>query len=118
MTASFLLDEHVPRVFGSTLRSNGHDVRRADDVFGGATDDESLPRYAGDEERIPVTHDKKDFGGALSERIEHAGIVLYTAPMFLRDDLDGAVRVLGQILTQYSLSELSNELVWLDQWRR
>jgi len=41
----FLTDEHVPRVFISTLRSNGHDVRRANDVFGEGTDDERLLEF-------------------------------------------------------------------------
>ena len=58
---SFLTDEHVPRVFITTLRSNGYEVVRAKDVFGEATDDEELLRYAGKNGFVLVTHDKKDF---------------------------------------------------------
>jgi hypothetical protein len=32
--SSFVTDEHVPSVFVTTLRSSGHDVIEANDVFG------------------------------------------------------------------------------------
>ena len=37
---SVLTDEHVPSVFVTTLRSNGHEVVEAREAFGEATDDE------------------------------------------------------------------------------
>lgn len=113
---SFLTDEHVPRVFITTLRSNGYEVVRAKDVFGEATDDEGLLRYAGKNGFVLVTHDKKDFAGRLSDAVNHAGIVVYTDANALRDDPEGAVRTLDRVLAHYPLDELRNELVWLEQW--
>ena len=84
MTVSFLVDEHVPRVFCTVLRSNGYEVVRARDVFGEGTDDEQLLAYCKRENHLLVTHDKKDFGTAGSDT--HAGVVVYTDSDFLRDD--------------------------------
>ena len=42
MSACFLTDEHVSCVFVMGLQSNGYDVVRANDVFGEATNDETL----------------------------------------------------------------------------
>ncbi|MFB6189185.1 MAG: DUF5615 family PIN-like protein [Halapricum sp.] len=114
---SFLTDEHVPRVFINTLRSNGYEVLKARDVFGEATDDERLLRYAGENNHILVTHDKKDFA-RLTETVAHAGLVVYTDPNYLRDEPEGAVRTLERVFSHYPPEELPNELVWLDQWRR
>ena len=114
---SLLTDEHVPRVFINTLRSNGHEVVEARDTFGEATDDERLLRYAGENGHIIITHDKKDFA-RLTETVDHAGLVVYTDPNYLRDDPEGAVRTLERVFSHYPPAELTNELVWLDQWRR
>lgn len=113
----FLTDEHVPRVFVTTLRSNGHDVVRANDVFGEATDDESLLEFCAENDRVLVTNDKKDFAGDLSAAIDHRGLVVYTDPTFLLNDPEGAVRTVERVLSHYQPSELANEIVWLDQWR-
>lgn len=117
MTASFLTDEHVPSVFITTLRSNGYHVLKAIDVFGEGTDDRELLEYCAENELIFITHDKKDFSGMIGETVEHAGIVIYTDPMFLRDDPDQAVRTLNRVLTSYPSADLAGERVWLDQWR-
>lgn len=114
---SLLTDEHVPRVFINTLRSNGHEVVEARDTFGEATNDERLLRYAGENSHILVTHDKKDFS-RLTKTVDHAGLVVYTDPNYLRDDPEGAVRTLERVFSHYPPGELTNELVWLDQWRR
>ena len=115
---SFCTDEHVPSVFVTTLQSNGHDVVQATDIFGEGTNDRQLLQHCADDERILITHDKKDFGGRLGETIDHAEIVIYTDPVFLRSDPEGAVRTLERILDQYSPEEISGERAWLDQWRR
>lgn len=115
--ASFLTDEHVPRVFVTTLTSSGHDVLRANDAFGEATQDESLLRFCADEKRLLVTHDKKDFAGEVGNRVDHAGIVVYTDATYLRDDPDSAVRTVERVLSYYPPTELTNEVVWLDEWR-
>lgn len=113
----FLTDEHVPRVFISTLRSNGHDVLRANDAIGEGTDDEQLLEFCSDDGRVLVTNDKKDFSGPLSDGVDHDGIVVYTDPNVLRDDPESAVRAVERVLSHYPPAELANELVWLDQWR-
>jgi len=113
---SFLTDEHVPSVLVTTLRSHGHSVVRANDVFDEATEDSRLLEYCAAEGTLLVTHDKKDFGGTTGENIDHAGIVLYTDPVPLRDDPSRVVRTIETILDQYPLQDLENERVWLDQW--
>jgi predicted nuclease of predicted toxin-antitoxin system len=111
-----LADEHVPSVVITTLRSNGHDVVEANDVFGESTDDEPLLRYAGENDLMLVTHDR-DFAGRLSRTVDLAGVVVYTDANYLRDEPEDAVRTLERVLAQYPPAELRNELVWLDQWR-
>ncbi|WP_255151846.1 DUF5615 family PIN-like protein [Halorarius halobius] len=113
----FLTDEHVPRVFVTALRSNGHEVARAKELFGEATSDQQLLHTAAERNHLLVTHDKKDFAGATGEAVDHAGIVVYTDANWLRDEPEHAVRTLERVLAHYPLDELSNELVWLDQWR-
>jgi predicted nuclease of predicted toxin-antitoxin system len=112
----FLADEHVPRVFTTTLQSNGHDVLRANDEFGEGTEDDHLLEFCSDEGRVLITNDKKDFAGPLSDAVDHCGIVVYTDPNVLRDDPERAVRAVERILSHYPPSEVANELVWLDQW--
>lgn len=117
MTAGFLADEHVPRVFVTTLRSNGFTVERANEVFGEATDDERLLEYAAENGHLLVTHDKKDFGGRVGESIDHAGIIIYTDPVLLRSKPEDAVRIVERVLEYYPPEELEGERIWLDQWR-
>ena len=113
---SVLTDEHVPSVFITTLRSNGHEVVEANDVFGEATNDERLLRHAAENSHLLLTHDR-DFAGTLHETSDHAGIVVYTNANFLRDEPESAVRTLERVFTHYPPAELHDELVWLDQWR-
>lgn len=114
---AFCTDEHVPSVFVTTLRSNDYDVVRATDVFGEGTDDAQLLEYCGEHDRILLTHDKKDFSGTVGETVAHAGIVIYTDPVFLRRGPETAVRTLDRIFDHYPHKELANERIWLDQWR-
>jgi hypothetical protein len=91
---------------------------RAREAFGEATNDRRLLEYADEHGHLLITHDKKDFAGRLSDAVEHAGIVVYTDANFLRDDPEGAVRTLDRVFDQYPPGELTNEIVWLDQWHR
>jgi predicted nuclease of predicted toxin-antitoxin system len=111
-----LTDEHVPRVVITTLRSNGHKVVEANDVFGEATDDAQLLRYCSEHDYVLLTHDR-DFAGALSESIDHTGIVVYSDANFLRDCPEDAVRALERVFRYYPPEDLSDEVVWLDQWQ-
>ncbi len=105
-----LTDEHVPSVFIMTLRSNGHDTAEANELFGEATDDERLLRYCGENDRILLTHDR-DFAGQLCEAVDHAGVVVYTDPNYLRDDPESAVRTLERVFEYYPPEELHNHVV-------
>lgn len=118
MTLSLFTDEHVPSVFVTTLRSNGYPVRTATEVFGEGADDRTLLEYCGEHDHVFVTNDKKDFSGELAESVTHAGIVIYTDPVFLRATPGEAVRTLERVFEQYPPDELSGERVWLDQWRQ
>lgn len=113
---SFCVDEHVPSVFVTTLRSNGYEVVRALDELGEGTDDRRLLAYCAENDHVLVTHDKKDFGGDLGESIDHAGVVIYTDPVPLRSEPARVVRALELVREQYSRRELVGERVWLDQW--
>lgn len=116
MTVAFCTDEHVPSVFVTTLRSSGYEVVRANDVFGEGTDDSRLLEYCAEEHLVLVTHDKKDFGGAIGDAVDHAGIVIYTDPVLLRRTPGKAVRAIERVLEYYSPTDLEGERVWLDQW--
>ena len=117
MTTSFLVDEHVPSVFVTTLRSNGYPVVKATQVLGHAASDERILEYCAAEGHLLVTHDKKDFGGTVGQTIDHPGIVIYTDPVSLRNDPEAAVRTLERVLEAYPPDELRNERIWLGQWR-
>lgn len=110
-------DEHVPRVFVTTLRSNGHEVDHATSVLGEGTNDAELLRSAAECEAVLVTHDKKDFAGPTGASVEHAEIVVYTDANWLRDHPTDAVQTLERATSHYPRAELRNEVVWLDEWR-
>jgi len=103
-------------VFVTTLKSSGYDVVTANEVFGEATDDHSLLAYCSAEGHIFITHDKKDFGAALGRNLAHAGIVIYTDPVPLRQSPARVVRTLEYVLEQYPPPRLEGDRVWLDQW--
>lgn len=113
---AILTDEHVPRVVITTLRSNGHEVVKANTLFGESTDDEQILRYCGENDHVLLTHDR-DFAGELSESVAHAGIVIYSDANSLLDHPERAVRTLERVFTQYLPEELRDEVVWLDQWQ-
>lgn len=90
---------------------------RAQDVFGEATDDRELLAHCASGEYVLVTHDKKDFGGATGQSVQHAGVVIYTDSNFLRNEPETAVRTIERVLEHYPPSELGGSVVWLPQWR-
>jgi len=116
VTVSFCTDEHVPSVFITTLQSGGYEVIKANTIFGEGTDDRRLLEYCAENKHIFVTHDKKDFSGPVSDDVDHAGIVIYTDPLLLRDDPDRVIRTVERILAYYPPEELAGEQIWLDQW--
>jgi len=116
VTVSFCTDEHVPSVFITTLRSSGYDVQKATTIFGEGTDDRRLLEHCGKDKQILITNDKKDFSGSVGDTVDHAGIMIYTNPVLLRDAPDRVVRTIERVLAQYPLPELANEQIWIDQW--
>lgn len=83
MTVSFCTDEYVPSVFVTALRSNGYVVETANGVLAreptiGSSWSTAAKRH------VFVRHEKKDFSGKLADSVDHAGIVIYTDPSFLR----------------------------------
>lgn len=112
----FCTDEHVPRVFVTTLRSSGYDVVTATEVFGQGTDDRELLTYCASERRVLITNDKKDFGDTLGGELTHAGIVIYTDTIPFRRSPSQVVRTLEHVFEQYSRDQLIGERIWLDQW--
>jgi len=101
-------------MFIASFRSNGYDIARVNDVFGEATDDGTLPEYCADQGHLFVTNDKNDFSGTIGDRVTHAGVIIYTDPVFLRDELKPAVRGLDRVLTHYPPEELTGETIWID----
>lgn len=104
-------------MFVTALRSHGYEVETATDIFGQGTDDRRLLEHCGEERYVFVTHDKKDFGGKVGETVDHAGIIIYTEPAFIRHKPDQAVRLVERVLEHYPPEELTGEQIWLRQWR-
>ena len=118
MKATFLTDEHVPSVFITTLRSNGHTVLTAKDIFGEETDDQELLHYCSKHDYVLITHDKKDFTKDLGNIPNRAGIMIYTNPVFFRDLPEEAVRTIERVFEFYSQKDLRGERIWIAQWRQ
>lgn len=116
MTRSFLLDEHVPRVVETALRSEGHAVERADDVFGQGTVDRELLAWCDSHGSFLLTNDKKDYV-ELSSECPHCGVFIYTSQNWARDNPGELARTVDVVLDHYSPDDLAGEIVWLDQWR-
>lgn len=109
---SFLTDEHVPRVFITALRSNGHTVTRAIDAFGEGAVDEELLLYCMEHDLILITHDRKDFGGKTGEKVTHNGIIIYTVTPYLRDYPHEVAALTERILSHFPPEELANRIAW------
>lgn len=114
---SFLTDEHVPRVFITTLRASGHDVVEVRAALSEGADDRRVLEYCQHENSTLITHDKQDFSGTLTESLDHPGVVIYTDANFLRDEPATAVRSLERVLEQVPAEERRNQVIWLDEWR-
>lgn len=118
MTWSFLTDEHVPSVFVTTLSSAGYDVVPVRSVLDAGTDDGEVLQYAARNDLVLVTNDRSDFAETVSSERPHAGIVIYTDPTVLNETPEAAVQTIERVLSHYPPSELENEVVWLEHWRR
>lgn len=111
MTLSFLIDEHVKRVYVTELRSHGFDVVVVNEAYEQGTADIEHVVRSQRTGRTILTNDS-DFVN-LHRAQDHAGIILY-------NDQDMPVRTfirgINRIERYLSGKEIRNQLVWLDEW--
>ncbi|MFC7076827.1 MULTISPECIES: DUF5615 family PIN-like protein [Haloarcula] len=115
MGAQILLDEHVGRVFERLLRERSHDVEQAKDRFGEHTNDDELVMRCGESGTVLVTNNAKDFE-PLHHEYDHAGIFLYHEQTLPDTDPEGLARTVDEVLTQYGIDGVENQLVDLGEW--
>lgn len=111
---AFLADEHVPRVFLTTLRSSGYTVERAQDRYGQHSVDETIIDDCRDAGLIVLTNDR-DFVRLGTER-DHSGIVMYTDRNRLLDAPLKAVEAVDRMNRYYSPDSIAGQIEWLDNW--
>lgn len=113
--ATILLDEHVGRVFERVLRERGYHVEQAKDRFGEHTVDAELLQWCGDNGTLLLSNNARDFE-ALDERIDHAGILLVYDQRLLDADPEGLARTVDEVLEQYGVEGVANQVVDLEEW--
>lgn len=111
---SFLLDEHVPRIFANVLASRGFDVTSVRERFGQQSVDEAILAESANENSVVVTNDR-DFV-RLSTECDHGGIVIYTDRTLLIANPLAATEGIAAIDRYYSPDEMRNVVEWLDNW--
>ncbi|WP_254543674.1 DUF5615 family PIN-like protein [Halomarina pelagica] len=109
---AFLVDEHVPRVFTTSLRSSGFEATTARERYGERSNDRTILDDCRREEMVVVTNDR-DF---VRMGDEHAGIVMYTDRTLLLDAPLEAVEAITRINRYYTPAEIRNTVEWLDDW--
>ena len=112
---ALLLDEHVPRILETTLAANGYETVRADDRFGERTVDAELLDWCRGREYVVLPNDR-DFV-RLADGRRHAGIVLYTDPVWVRTEPSECVTLVDRVFEAFAADGLSNRVIWLDAWR-
>lgn len=110
-----LLDEHVGRVFERVLRERGFEVEQAKDRFGERTDDVELLDWCTETGTVLVTNNAKDFEPLHRER-DHAGILLFYDQGLPDDDPEGLARAADEVINQYGVEGVANQLVELGEW--
>lgn len=114
-SAQFLLDEHVGRVVERVLRERGHNVEQAKDKFGEHTSDAELVAWCAENSSILLTNNAKDFE-LLHHEYDHAGIFLYYDQQLPDADPEGLARTIDEVIDQYGLDGVANQLVDLGEW--
>lgn len=110
-----LLDEHVSRVFENVLSQSGYAVEQAKDVFGEGTEDEELLDWCDEKDTLLITNNAVDFVN-LHRSKSHAGILLYRDQDLPDADPEGMARAVKEVVEQYGVKEMEDELVTLDDW--
>ena len=98
----FHLDEHMANLVASALRQFGFDVTSPDDTNMLGADDSSYLAFAHSEGRVMVTHDD-DFLRLHDQGIEHCGIVYCHANKYTPSQLQFALRLLGECMTEHEI---------------
>lgn len=107
----FCADEHVPQAAVGALQSNGYEVVAATNAQGTDTVDIDLLTWCTDEGLVLLTNDR-DFV-ELSERIDHAGVVIYVSQDISAAEFARSVR---RIDRQFTRESVRNVLLWLEEW--
>jgi hypothetical protein len=115
MPTTFLLDEHVGRMFERVLTERGYDVEQAKDRFGERTSDSELLEWCHENRVIFLTNNGKDFE-RLHRDYDHSGLLLYYDQGRPDRDPEGVARAVDEVIAQYGFDGLENELVDLDEW--
>lgn len=115
VSARILLDEHVGRVFERVLRERGYHVSQAKDRFGERTDDRELLQWCEENGFLLLTNNAKDFE-PLHRQEDHAGLLLYYDQRLPDNDPEGLARTVDEIIEQYGIEGVANELVDLGEW--
>lgn len=112
---TLLLDEHVSRVFESTLTDRGFDVQRAREALGESATDRALLEWCSDHEAVLISNNVRDFE-AIHHSVDHFGVLLYRKQDLPDKDPEGLVRTVELVFQQYGRSEVQDQLVELDEW--
>jgi len=110
-----LLDEHVSRVFENVLSQRGYVVEQSKDRFGEETEDEGLLDWCDENDALLVTNNAVDFV-SLHRSTSHSGILLYRDQSLPDRDPEGLARAVEEVIKQYGVDGVSDELVTLDDW--
>ena len=114
-TPGILLDEHVGRVFERVLDERGYHVIQAKDRFGERTTDRGLLLWCGENGVLLCTNNAKDFE-PLHREVDHAGLLLFYDQRLPDDDPEGLARAVDEVIEQYGIEGVTNELVDLGMW--
>jgi predicted nuclease of predicted toxin-antitoxin system len=98
MAYRILADENVERATVNYLRKLGHDVERLDDVaeLGLGAEDESIARYAREEDRLILTQDDDFFTELYIE--DTAGVLFQRDQTLSTREVGDAVHEMSQYL--------------------
>gem|GEM_PF-490731 len=110
-----LLDEHVSRVFENVLSQRGYVVKQAKDRFGEETEDKDLLVWCDENDAMMVTNNAVDFV-SLHHSTIHAGVLLYRDQRLPDRDPEGLARAVEEVIDQYGVDGVCDELVTLDDW--
>jgi hypothetical protein len=108
-------DEHIPGSVVSVLRSLGHDLVRSKETFPEGTDDNNLPVFSAEYERIVLTADKQFTVVDGAVVTEHAGVI-YVDQSTLHRRPEDAGEAVDRILSQIPPDARYGNEFYLSHW--